>query len=138
PEKASGVWGPAVAEGTARRGASLGPLDVIARAPLALGDDVAHLRDLGRPQLALYIGGMGARGRNFYNDLARRLGYEAEAKAIQDHFLAGRRAEAAAAVPASLIDEISLVGPPARIKDRLQAWQQLAADSWVGTLVLPG
>ena len=71
PEKSADVWGAAVAEGAAKRDPALGPLDVIAHAALAIGDDVAHLRDLGRPQLALYIGGMGARGRNFYNDLAR-------------------------------------------------------------------
>ena len=81
---------------------------------------------------------MGARGKNFYNDLATRLGYAAEAAAIQDHFLAGRRNEAAAAVPDALIDEISLIGSPARIKARLQPWLELAEDSWVGSLVLAG
>ena len=89
-----------MAEGSAKRDPSLGPLDVIAHAALAIGDDVTGLRDLGRPELALYIGGMGARGRNFYNDLARRFGYEAEAKAIQDAYLDGRKAEAEALVPA--------------------------------------
>src|SRR6266496_3131232 len=103
--------GAAVAEGTARRDPSLGPLDVIASASLAIGDDVAHLRELGRPQLALYIGGMGARGRNFYNDLARRFGYEAEAEAIQDAYLDGRKDEAAALVPAELVEHTSLIGP---------------------------
>src|ERR1700677_4881064 len=71
PEKSAEVWGDAVAEGEAKRDPSLGPLDVIAAAPLAIGEDVNHLRDRSRPDLALYIGGMGARGRNFYNDLAR-------------------------------------------------------------------
>src|ERR1700689_2734883 len=88
PDKAGEVWGEAVAEGMAKRDPALGPLDVIASAPLAIGEDVTGLRDLSRPQLALYIGGMGARGRNFYNDLASRFGYEAEAKAIQDAYLA--------------------------------------------------
>src|SRR5580700_766766 len=88
--------------------------------------------------VSLSIGGMGARSRNFYNDLTKRLGYEAAAVAIQDHFLAGRRNDAAAAVPDALIDEISLVGPPDRIKDRLQAWQALAEYNWVGSLVLAG
>jgi alkanesulfonate monooxygenase SsuD/methylene tetrahydromethanopterin reductase-like flavin-dependent oxidoreductase (luciferase family) len=105
---------------------------------VAVGDDIAACRDKIRPQLALYIGGMGARGRNFYNDLATRLGYEDAAIAIQDHFLAGRRNEAAAAVPDSFIDEISLIGPPERIKDRLAAWLELAEDNWVGSLVLAG
>jgi F420-dependent oxidoreductase-like protein len=124
PEKASGVWGAAVAEGTARRDPSLGPLDVIASAPLAIGDDVARLRDLGRPQLALYIGGMGARGRNFYNDLARRLGYEAEAKAIQDAYLDGRKDEAEALVPAELTELTSLIGPESYVAERLAAYRE--------------
>ena len=98
PDRAGQVWGAAVAEGAAKRDPSLGPLDVIAATRLAIGDDVTGLRDHGRPELALYIGGMGARGRNFYNDLARRLGYEAEAKAIQDAYLDGRKDEAEALV----------------------------------------
>src|SRR3954468_2469777 len=80
PEKAHEVWGAALAEGRARRDPALGELDVIVQAPLAIGEDVIHMRDLFRAQLALYIGGMGARGKNFYNDLARRYGYEKEAE----------------------------------------------------------
>jgi len=124
PEKAAGVWGGAVAAGTARRDPSLGSLDVIANAVLAIGDDVAHLRDLGRPQLALYIGGMGARSRNFYNDLARRFGYEAEAKAIQDAYLDGRKAEAEALVPAELVERTSLIGPESYVAERLAAYRE--------------
>ena len=111
PERSAAVWGDALADGQAKRDPSLGPLDVIASAPLAIGDDVTGLRDRARPQLALYIGGMGARGRNFYNDLVRRYGYEAEAKAIQDAYLDGRKAEAEALVPAELIERTSLIGP---------------------------
>jgi alkanesulfonate monooxygenase SsuD/methylene tetrahydromethanopterin reductase-like flavin-dependent oxidoreductase (luciferase family) len=81
---------------------------------------------------------MGARSKNYYNDLAKRLGYEAAAGAIQDHFLAGRRKEAEATVPDALIDEISLVGTRERICDRLQAWKGLAKDHRIGTLVLTG
>ena len=81
---------------------------------------------------------MGARPKNYYNDLAKRLGYEAAAVAIQDHFLAGRRKEAEAAVPDGLIDEISLVGTKERVHDRLEAWKELARDRRVGTLVLTG
>jgi len=114
----------AVAEGRAKRDPALGPLDVIAHAPLAIGDDVTGLRDLSRPQLALYIGGMGARGRNFYNDLARRFGYEAEAKAIQDAYLDGRRAEAEALVPAELAEQISLIGPEGYVAERLAAFRE--------------
>jgi alkanesulfonate monooxygenase SsuD/methylene tetrahydromethanopterin reductase-like flavin-dependent oxidoreductase (luciferase family) len=73
--------------------------------------------------LALYIGGMGARGKNFYNDFARRLGYEAEAAKIQDLYLDGKKAEAMAAVPDRLVDETALVGPKERIVERLEAWK---------------
>ena len=105
---------------------------------VALGEDLAACRDAVRPQLALYIGGMGARSKNYYNDLAKRLGYEAAAVEIQNHFLAGRRKEAEAAVPDALIDETSLIGPAKRIKERLEAWKQLARDHRVGSLVLVG
>ncbi len=124
PEKAGQVWGPAVAEGGAKRDPSLGPLDVIASAPLAIGDDVTGLRDLSRPQLALYIGGMGARGRNFYNDLTRRFGYEGEAKAIQDAYLDGRKEEAQALVPAELVELTSLIGPESYVRERIAAYQE--------------
>jgi F420-dependent oxidoreductase-like protein len=117
---------------------NLSGFDLAPYVRIAVGDDIAACRDRLRPGLALYIGGMGARGRNFYNDLAKRLGYEEAADAIQDHFLAGRRREAAGAVPDELIDEISLVGPPARIRERLQLWQELADDNWLGSLVLHG
>jgi F420-dependent oxidoreductase-like protein len=124
PAKAAEVWGEPVAEGNAKRDPALGPLDVIAAAPLAIGDDVARLRDRARPELALYIGGMGARGRNFYNDLARRFGYEAEAKAIQDAYLDGRKDEAQALVPAELLEETSLIGPESYVRDRLAAYRE--------------
>jgi F420-dependent oxidoreductase-like protein len=139
PEKADLMVGP-IREGRARAGrsADLSDFDLAPYVRVSMGDDLAACRDRLRPGLALYIGGMGARSRNFYNDLARRLGYEEAAVAIQDHFLAGRRNEAAAAVPDAFIDEISLVGPPARIKERLQAWQAVARDGRLGSLVLAG
>jgi F420-dependent oxidoreductase-like protein len=124
PDKAGAVWGESVAEGRARRDPALGPLDVIAHAPLAIGDDITGLRDHSRPQLALYIGGMGARGRNFYNDLARRFGYEAEAKAIQDAYLDGRKEEAEALVPAELVERTSLIGPEGYVAERLAAFRE--------------
>jgi F420-dependent oxidoreductase-like protein len=130
PEKSAEVWGDAVAEGEAKRDPSLGPLDVIAAAPLAIGEDVTHLRDRSRPALALYIGGMGARGRNFYNDLAGRFGYEAEAKAIQDAYLEGRKQEAEALVPAGLVERTSLIGPESYVRERLAAYR----DAGVTTL----
>ncbi|HKS89516.1 MAG TPA: LLM class F420-dependent oxidoreductase [Stellaceae bacterium] len=139
PEKADAIVGPLV-EGRTKAGRSA-DLDDFDNAPyvrVAIGDDVAECRDALRLGLAFYIGGMGARGANFYNDLAKRLGHQEAAGKIQDLFLAGKRAEAAAAVPDALIDETSLVGPPARVKDRLQAWQDIAKKGWVGSLVLAG
>jgi F420-dependent oxidoreductase-like protein len=124
PEKSAEVWGGAVAAGAAKRDPALGPLDVIAHAQLAIGDDVAGLRDRSRSELALYVGGMGARGHNFYNDLACRFGYEAEAKAIQDAYLDGRKQEAEALVPAELLERTSLIGPEAYVRDRLDAYRE--------------
>jgi F420-dependent oxidoreductase-like protein len=124
PEKAAEVWGPHLAEGKARRAAELGDLDVIAAAPMAIGDDVTGLREFSRPFFALYIGGMGARGRNFYYDLACRFGYEREAKEIQDAYLAGRKDEAAALVPAELLEKTSLIGPESYIAERIAALRE--------------
>jgi hypothetical protein len=101
-----------------------------------MGPDVAACRDAIRPELALYIGGMGARSRNFYNDMVSKLGFEGEAKAIQDLYLGGKKNEAAAAVPDALVDAISLCGPAERIRDRLEAWKQVAQAGHVGTMVL--
>jgi F420-dependent oxidoreductase-like protein len=137
PEKSAAVWGDAVAEGEAKRDPSLGPLDVIAAAPLAIGEDVTHLRDRSRSELALYIGGMGARGRNFYNDLAGRYGYEAEAKAIQDAYLEGRKDEAAALVPAGLLERISLIGPESHVRERLAAYRDAGATTLNVTPLAP-
>ena len=139
PEKAEAITAP-VLEGIAKvgNGKTLADFDIAPYVRVAMGDDLAACRDSIRPQLALYIGGMGARSKNYYNDLAKRLGYEAEAVAIQELYLAGQRKEAEAAVPDALIDETSLVGPKERITDRLAAWKELARDGRVGTLVLAG
>lgn len=106
--------------------------DIAPTAYVAMGDDVEACRDMLRPMFALYVGGMGARGRNFYFDLACRYGFEAQATQIQDLYLDGKKAEAAAMVPDALVDECALVGPIDRITDRLQAWK----ESRVGTLIL--
>jgi F420-dependent oxidoreductase-like protein len=139
PERAEAIAGP-VREGIAKagNGKTLADFDLAPYVRVAIGDDVAACRDLIRPNLALYIGGMGARSKNFYNDLARRMGYEEAAAAIQDHYLGGRRREAEAAVPDALIDETSLVGPKERVRERLHAWREIAADHRVGSLVLAG
>jgi F420-dependent oxidoreductase-like protein len=123
PEKAKEIWGPALAEGFAKRDPSLGSLMLAAGGLLAIGegDEVTALRDLSRPNLALYIGGMGARGRNFYNDLACRLGYEKEATEIQNLYLDGKKDEAAAMVPEELLRLTSLCGPASWVKERVAA-----------------
>jgi len=130
PEKAGDVWGTALAAGKAKRSADLGDLEIVAGGILAIGDDVEALRDASRPIIALYVGGMGARGRNFYNDLARRYGWEAEAEKIQDLYLSGKKEEAAAAVPAEFAELMNLVGPAGYVKERLQAFK----DAGVTTL----
>jgi alkanesulfonate monooxygenase SsuD/methylene tetrahydromethanopterin reductase-like flavin-dependent oxidoreductase (luciferase family) len=127
-------------EGMAKAGTgrTLADFDLAPYVRISMGDDLAACRDAVRPQLALYVGGMGARSKNYYNDLVKRLGYEAAAVEIQELFLGGRRKEAEAAVPDALIDEISLVGSKERIRDRLEAWKTLAKNHGVGSLVLTG
>ncbi|RLA11275.1 MAG: LLM class F420-dependent oxidoreductase, partial [Gammaproteobacteria bacterium] len=100
-----------------------------------MGDDIEKCRMPVKHNMALYIGGMGARNKNFYNDYAKRLGYEEAAVKIQDLFLEGKKSEAAAAVPDSLVDEVALVGPEDRIRDRLQAWKEAAKKRHVGSLL---
>jgi F420-dependent oxidoreductase-like protein len=109
-----------------------GDFDIAPAVPALVSDDLETARDAMRPYYALYVGGMGARGKNFYNDLVSSYGYEAEAKEIQDLFLDGKQRDAAAAVPDALIDEMALVGPPDRIKGRLAAWR----DSGATTLLI--
>jgi F420-dependent oxidoreductase-like protein len=104
------------------RGGTPMRFDVMPMVAVVVGDDVAACRAAVKPRLALYVGGMGARGRNFYNDIARRYGYEDAAARIQDLFLGGRRDEAAAAVPDALVDEVALCGPRERIREQLAEW----------------
>jgi F420-dependent oxidoreductase-like protein len=106
--------------------------EIVPSVHVVLSDDVDAARDVLRPMLALYIGGMGARGANFYNMLVRRYGYEAEAERIQELYLDGKQRAAIAAVPDALIDEVALVGPTERIRDRLDAWR----DAGVTTLLV--
>ncbi|MBK9179020.1 MAG: LLM class F420-dependent oxidoreductase [Acidimicrobiales bacterium] len=127
PERAGDVWGDDLAAGRAKRPADLGPLEVVAGGMVAVVDDpdeAGRLRDLGRPMAALYVGGMGARGRNFYNSLFRRYGYEAEAELIQDLYLSGKKAEAAAAVPAGFLEASSLIGPEGFVRERIEAYRE--------------
>ncbi|GAA3468097.1 LLM class F420-dependent oxidoreductase [Nonomuraea roseola] len=124
PEKAADVWGPSLAAGKAKRDASLGELDVIAQAALYIGEEGAGLLELGRSMAALYIGGMGAKGKNFYNELACRYGYEKEAEQIQELYLAGSKKEAEALVPQELLEKMSLIGSEGFVRDRVQAMRE--------------
>ena len=101
-----------------------------------LGDDVERCRMPVKGMLALYIGGMGARGKNFYNDYAKRLGYEEAAERIQDLYLAGKKMEAIAAVPDALVDDVHLVGPRGHIKERLAAWREAGKQRHVDTMLI--
>src|SRR5204862_7749912 len=121
PERADRVWGAPLKRGFAKRDESLGPLEILAGGQLAIGDGLEHLRDLERPHLALYIGGMGARSKNFYNELACRYGYEREAAEIQDLYLSGKKKEAEALVPTEMLEGLSLIGPEGFVKDRIVA-----------------
>jgi F420-dependent oxidoreductase-like protein len=119
-------WSPTrweAAFGDALAGVDFATFDVAPSVTVIVGDDVAACRDMVKPFLALYIGGMGARGRNFYNDLACRYGFDGAAKDIQDLYLDGKKAEASAAVPDELVDEVALVGPKERIAERLELWK---------------
>ena len=125
PERAADVWGNALSAGQAKRDAGLGELMINAGGILAIGegDDVTALRELQRPMVALYVGGMGAKGKNFYNELAVRYGFEKEAETIQDLYLSGLKHEAEAAVPAEFLELTTLCGPKSYVKERVEAFR---------------
>ena len=126
PEKVEEVWGAALQSGRNRRPAELPPLEVAAGGAVAIGDgvDVDTIYEAMRPHMALYVGGMGARGKNFYNDLAVAYGYAEQAEAIQDLYLDGHREEAAALVPQDWLERKSLVGPRGFVAERLAAFAE--------------
>ena len=130
PEKARDAFGDVI--GSAREG-----FDIAATAPVILIDDVDAGREFLKPYYALYIGGMGARGKNFYNDLACRYGFEDAAREIQDLYLEGLKRDAAAAVPDAFIDEVALVGPKERLAERLAAWSESGATSLLASTQQP-
>ena len=123
-------------EGFARSGRDRSGFDVAPFCPVFVGD-LQACRDLVKPMLALYVGGMGARGKNFYNSLVGRYGYEEAAATIQDLYLEGKKAEAAGAVPDGLVDEVSLVGPKERITERLQLWKEAGVDTLIAGVIQP-
>ena len=132
PERANDVWGDDLTAGAAKRSPELGPLEIVAGGLVAIGEDAAKVAEFARPMVALYVGGMGARGKNFYNDLVCRYGYEAEAKEIQDLYLDGKKDEAAAKVPDELLALTNLCGPEGWVKERIAAFK----EAGVGTLNL--
>ena len=125
------LFEPSIREGLAGSGRERSAFDVAPFAPMIVGDDVQACRDLIKPMVALYVGGMGARGKNFYNTLVSRYGFEAEAKTVQDLYLDGKKGEAAGAVPDALVDEVALVGPKERIAEGLQLWREAGVDTLI-------
>ena len=136
PEKFDVLYLPYLQEGFAKAGGrkSLADFAVLPGVSVIVTDEPEKARMAVKGGMALYIGGMGARNKNFYNDLAKRLGYEAAAVRIQDLFLAGRKGEAAAAVPDALLDAVHLIGPKDRIRARLAAWKEAGRKGWVHTM----
>lgn len=126
PGKAADVWGDALARGSAKRSADLAPLEISANAMVAIGEgpETKALLDFARPLYALYVGGMGARGKNFYNDLACQYGYEKEAKEIQDLYLGGNKRDAEAKVPLEWLEAGNLVGPKSYVEERIAAFRE--------------
>lgn len=127
PDRFEQVWGEALAAGTARRDPAKGPLEILAGGIVALGDGphIAEAREAARGHIGFYVGGMGAKSKNFYNELFVRYGWEREAAEIQDLFLSGKRAEAIAAVPDEYIDSSALIGDEGFVRERLQVFKQV-------------
>jgi F420-dependent oxidoreductase-like protein len=136
PERFDRAYLPYLEQGFAKAGGgkSLADFAVVASASVIVSDDVEKARNALKPGMALYIGGMGARDKNFYNDLTKRLGFEEAAARIQDLYLDGKKAEATAAVPDALVDAVHLVGPKARIRERLALWKEAGRKGWIHTL----
>ncbi len=124
PEKAKDVWGDALAAGYAKRDATLPPMDIYAGPALAIGDNVEGMREFIKPHIALYIGGMGAKGKNFYHNVATKYGYGAEADRIRELYLAGDKDGAAKVVPDELVRDISLIGSREFVKERVAAFRE--------------
>jgi F420-dependent oxidoreductase-like protein len=129
PERFQQVWGRQLKAGLAKRDPSRKPLDISAGGMLAIGEDMVgdkkqKVLDMARPGAALYVGGMGARGKNFYNDICRDYGFEQEAVEIQDLYLEGKKDEAAAKIPTEWLESSHLVGPKSLIKERVGAYKE--------------
>lgn len=126
PDYVDAAFGPSLAAGKAKRDPALGELQIVVQTAALITEDEAEIKqalDVVRHHSALYIGGMGARGKNFYNSLVQRYGYVEEAKLIQDLYLDGRKAEAAEAVPDDLVRAMSLIGPRSYVAERVEAFR---------------
>lgn len=130
------IFEASINKGLEKAGKSLMEYDIAPFVSCIMGDDVDQCRMPMKGNLALYIGGMGAKDKNFYNDYAKALGFEDAAAKIQDLFLAGRKDEAMAAVPDELVDAVHLCGPAGRIKERLSAWKEAASKGHVGSMLI--
>jgi F420-dependent oxidoreductase-like protein len=139
PDRAKAAWGKSLAAGRAKRSAELGELGIVAGGALCITEDADEARnvlDAAKAQVALYVGGMGARGKNFYNELFHRYGYEKEAELIQDHYLTGRKAEAIAAVPDEFMRAANLVGPASFVAERVAALREAGVTMINNTQIL--
>ena len=136
-EGADAVWGDALRKGNAKRDPSLPPLEVFAGGAVAIGEGLEGHRDMARPNIALYVGGMGAKDKNFYNQIFRKYGFEEEAEKIQELYLSGHKSEAEAAIPQQYLDATSLIGPEGFIRDRIAAFKEagvtVLSASFMGT-----
>ena len=135
PEKADDVWGAALRAGKSKRDKDLGELDIMASVSVAIGDDVGERLAWTKPQLALYIGGMGAKGRNFYHNVATKYGFGEVADRIQELYLSGKKAEAIAAVPDELVRSVSLIGPKSYVRERIAAFAEAGVTTLLATPV---
>jgi F420-dependent oxidoreductase-like protein len=129
PERVKDVWGNALDAGRSKRDPALGPLGIVVPISVAIGEDVDDLLDRVRPQLALYIGGMGARDKNFYNELTVRYGYGDAAREIQNYYLGGEKEKAASAVPKALIRSVSLIGSKGFVRERIAALHEVGVTT---------
>ncbi|XOV87518.1 MAG: LLM class F420-dependent oxidoreductase [Pseudomonadota bacterium] len=130
------IFADSINKGLDKSGRTMLQFDVAPFVSCIMGDDLDRCRMPLKGNLALYIGGMGAKDKNFYNDYAKALGFEEAAEKIQSLYLAGRKDEAMAAVPDELVDAVHLVGPAGRIKERLQVWKEAAANGHVGSMLI--
>jgi F420-dependent oxidoreductase-like protein len=135
PHHDADLYRPCLEEGFARRDRPHDDFEIHASIPFIVHDDVEQAADMIRPRLALYFGGMGARSMNFHREVPVRMGYEAEARKIQELYMDGRKDEAAAAVPTRLVEQLALIGPADKIRHDLEAWRESSVTS---LLIEPG